>query len=59
MFDENEHLHQKLKLTDQHDIDILRSLAHDRRMWRRLFYYVVLYISEFGGITLSNFVICN
>ena len=41
MFDENEYLHQKLKLTDQRDIDILRSLAHDRRMWRRLFYYVV------------------
>ena len=37
----NEDLHQKLKLKDQQDIDTLRRLAHDRSMWRRLFYYVV------------------
>ena len=34
-------LHQKLKLNNQHDIDVMRRLAHDRKMWKRLFYYVV------------------
>ncbi len=38
---ENRHLHVKLKLKDQNDIDVLRSLAKDRCMWRRLYYYVV------------------
>ena len=41
IFSENELLHQKLKLKDQQDIDVLRRLAHDRSMWKRLFYYVV------------------
>ena len=41
IFSKNELLHQKLKLKDQQDIDVLRRLAHDRSMWKRLFYYVV------------------
>ena len=46
-FSENIHLHQKLSLNNQCDIDILRNLAHERSMWKRLFYYVAWYTSDY------------
>ncbi len=39
-FSEHEFLHQKLQLKSQSDIDILRSIAQDRKVWRQMFNYV-------------------
>ena len=36
----NPHLHYKLQLKNQTDIDKLRELAHDRKLWKRLYHYV-------------------
>ena len=40
-FSDNHYLRQKLSLKDQTDIDILRCIAHDRKTWKKLFYYIV------------------
>jgi hypothetical protein len=40
-FSKNQYLQQKLQLKNQSDIDILRNIAHERRTWRQLFYYLV------------------
>jgi hypothetical protein len=37
----NIHRHAKLKLKTDHDISILRELAHNRREWENLFIYLV------------------
>ena len=39
-FSVHEYLHHKLQLKNQSDIDILRRIAHDRKVWRNLFNYV-------------------
>ena len=36
----DQHLHQKLKLRNQSDINILREIAYNRKLWRQLYYYV-------------------
>ena len=38
----NPHLHYKLQLKSQSDIDKLRDLAQDRKEWKRLFNYVAM-----------------
>ena len=39
-FSEHDFLHQKLQLKNQADIDTLRRIAQDRKVWKQLFIYV-------------------
>ena len=40
-FSENHHLHYKLTLKNQHDINVMRELASNRKEWSKLYNYVV------------------
>ena len=34
-------LHNKLTLKSQYDIDIIRSIAHDKKLWKTLYMYLI------------------